>query len=732
MSWDSPIFAVCLVPLPHGYSVNIVHLTRPVRWSCVITLLCGRLGFAEVLGQGAPQCGTLSDALSAPLSNAIGGVHISAVGTFRILIVFASFPDDLTPHPYWPAHEPPVFMEQFVDPDTATRSQGAFNLTHYFHEMSLGQFDLVGDALWVETAHSQEEYRNGSYGRANTDVLRERVDSLVDFSRYDEWTRQSAYSHANVPDGQVDMIVMVWRTNMFEYLGEASLGYKPGFVVDGKRIELGFPENIPYPLGSGVTCEYVYTDGPSQAMQTMIHELSHWLLGGPHPYNGKTLQGKHAYWGMLCNGRRTGSCANAYDRERLGWAVVPEIQPDVNVVLPDYVQTGIAYKYHPPNGEPYEYFYIENHQGFSLFDDVTTNPEDRGLWILHQQGPYFEIDNLKIRPSDGSWQWENPGVSSSCFSQSLPVFRRGEPNTMTGESHRDQIPTSTSLVNWMFVYEDPLGERYCGAFFKGQMFSGAFHGNSNLVFSPYSNPNSSTWGNQVTTFSLEIVDDINGTLSVRYNSNLLDTSPARRYLGLDPTAESFPPGSLALAWGAQWTEGQPLEPDVNWSELQRQAGAGEAWSTVYEGPLTTWRDESVSYGVGGTVPVLFRARVRDTQGKYSSWSSLFRTAMFDVNAVGEQLEGGLANSVPFRLAQNYPNPANPSTSIEFTLAVPTTATLTMHNLLGEEVMTVLSGKWLGAGLHRFPVKADELPSGIYLYRLTTPGFSQTRKMLLVR
>ena len=166
--------------------MSIDRLIRLIRWSGVITLLCGCLGFAEVPGREAPQCGTRSDLLSAPLSNEIGGVHISATGTFRILIVFASFPDDLTPHPDWPVHSPPVFMEQFVDPDTATRSQGAFNLTHYFHEMSLGQFDLVGDALWVETAHSQEEYRNGSYGRANTDVLRERVDSLVDFSRYDE------------------------------------------------------------------------------------------------------------------------------------------------------------------------------------------------------------------------------------------------------------------------------------------------------------------------------------------------------------------------------------------------------------------------------------------------------------------------------------------------------------------------------------------------------------------
>jgi hypothetical protein len=535
-----------------------------------------------------------------------------------------------------------------------------------------------------------------------------------------------------MPDGQVDMIVMVWRTNMFEYLGEASLGYKAAVLADGKRIEMGFPDRLQFPLGSGVTCEYVYTDTPYKAMQTMAHELGHWLLGGRHPYNGTSLHGKHAYWGILCNGQRVASCANAYEREKLGWIEVPEIPPDSVIPLTDYLSSGVAYKYHPENGWPFEFFYIENHQRLSVLDDVTTNPEDKGIWILHQQGPYMELDNLRIRPSDGNWDWENPGVVRLCFSQELPVFERGVPMTLTGVTHRDQIPTRTSAVNWMFVYKDPTGQLNCGAFFTGQMFDGAFEPNVHAVFSPYSNPSSDTWEGQPNPFSLEILSELNGVLTIRYNSDPLDAAPARRYLGLDPTAGESRQGLLSLAWGTQWTEGQRFEADVNGSELQRQIGNGGTWSSVYQGPMTEWRDSSLTYDTSGTVPVLFRVRLRDTQGKYSPWSNIFYTTVVGANAVGD--ETNKCDGIPsgFGLSTNFPNPFNPSTMIEFTLGSSAEVTLKLYNLVGEEVKTIISGQRLSAGLHSVLVTTDDLASGVYLYRLVTPEFSQTRKMVLQR
>jgi len=702
--------------------------------SRILTLMFAAVLWQEIsfASDAAQQrCGTRVDVPASRVHqvNETGGIHITASGVLRVLLVFASFPDDETPHPFWPAHQPPLSMNQFLDPDTSTRSQGAFNLTNFFRQMSLGRFHVVGEALWVESRHPSSEYLNGAYWKANKHVLEERVDSLVDFSLYDHWTNHSPFHNSESPDGQVDMILMVWRTTLFQFFGEASLGYHEGFVLDGKRIEMGFPEYIPFPRGSGVTCLYVYTDSPRQIMQTMVHELSHWLLGGPHPYNNDSPDNKHAYWGMLCSGLRNASCVNAYERERLDWKTVPELQPGTTTILRDYLTSGDAWKYHPSNGEPFEYFYIENHQRLSLFDDVTTNPDDRGIWILHQQGPYLELDNLKMAPSDGRWSWLNPGTTMLCGSQPLPVFQKGTPNLPTGATHRDQIPIPTSRVNWLLAYRDSAQQIHCGFFPNGQRFTGSFTADANPLFSPYSNPNTNTWSNQPTPLSLEVVSDSAGSLTLRFAATPLDAAPAKRFLGVNPMAAGLPPGTLALAWGAQWSTGQPLEPDVDFSELQRAVGVGSTWETVYQGSTTAWSDASLYYDTSGTIPVRFRARVRDTQGKFSAWSDVFFTHSRPSNGVVEHSD---AKPSHYELRANYPNPFNPSTIITFALPAPENVTLVLYHILGCEVKTVLRNEHFGPGVHSVLVHAHDLPSGVYFYRMITPHFTLTRKMCLTR
>lgn len=718
----------------HGVeSIGMIQATlRLVLSVGMISALTSSVRAWETAEKQTLICDTRTDRSVAHPVDGTGGIHITSVGTLRVLVVFASFPDDETPHPFWPAHNPPLFMQEFIDPDTTSHSQGTFNLTNYFSHMSLGQFHLVGEAVWVETPHSQEEYRNGSFGRANMNVLQERVDSIVDFTRYDSWTTDGDYVHRNVPDGQVDMIIMVWRTNMWQMLGEASLGYRPGYVLDGKRIETGFPEYLPFPLGSGVTCVYPYSDSPYGVMQTMVHELSHWLLGGPHPYDNSTPAGKHAYWGMLCNPQRVSSCINSYERERLGWAVVPEIVPDVDVVLPDYLSSGVALKYHPANGDPFEYFYFENHQLNSVFDDVTANASDRGLWVLHQDGPYMEMDNLKVTPSDGIWNWENPGSTMACFSQQLPEFTRGEPRVVTGQSHRDQIPTLTSAANWMSVLRDEYGVLQCGNFFSGHGFIGAFTPEVNPVFSQFSNPGTFTWNNQTTPFSFVITGETGGVLTARWNSNPADGPPAKRYLGRNPALQRACQGSLTLAWGPQWPEGQPLEPNVNWSELDRKVGYAGSWETIYHGSQTLATDSSLLYDSLGTVPVFFRARVRNTQGVFSAWSNiLYAKTISSTPVAGEH-----PLDRRYKLNENYPNPFNPSTTITFSIPRKEFVSLEVFDLIGRLVATLVKEE-MQAG--NYTVEWDgrdkyheAVAGGIYFCRMQAGPFSALKKMVLMK
>jgi len=95
--------------------------------------------------------------------------------------------------------------------------------------------------------------------------------------------------------------------------------------------------------------------------------------------------------------------------------------------------------------------------------------------------------------------------------------------------------------------------------------------------------------------------------------------------------------------------------------------------------------------------------------------------------------GPKSSEVPleFSLHQNYPNPFNPSTTIKYELPQRAHVVLTVFNMLGQKVTTLLD-EVIDAGYHEAQFDASDLASGVYLYRLTTGDFVQTRKMILVR
>ena len=85
----------------------------------------------------------------------------------------------------------------------------------------------------------------------------------------------------------------------------------------------------------------------------------------------------------------------------------------------------------------------------------------------------------------------------------------------------------------------------------------------------------------------------------------------------------------------------------------------------------------------------------------------------------------------FKLIQNFPNPFNPVTVIKFELPQASFVKLRVYNTLGEEVGNLINEK-KDAGIYSVDFNAKHLPSGVYLYRLETNGYTQTKKMLLVK
>ncbi len=87
--------------------------------------------------------------------------------------------------------------------------------------------------------------------------------------------------------------------------------------------------------------------------------------------------------------------------------------------------------------------------------------------------------------------------------------------------------------------------------------------------------------------------------------------------------------------------------------------------------------------------------------------------------------------IAFELRQNYPNPFNPSTAISYQLSAVSHATLTVYDILGRRIATLVDGV-MPAGTHTVTFDASRLASGIYFYRLSAGNFTAVKKMMLVR
>ena len=97
-------------------------------------------------------------------------------------------------------------------------------------------------------------------------------------------------------------------------------------------------------------------------------------------------------------------------------------------------------------------------------------------------------------------------------------------------------------------------------------------------------------------------------------------------------------------------------------------------------------------------------------------------------AIPASFVGNTRLAFHFQLKQNYPNPFNPKTVIPFYLSEGDQTILTVFNLLGEKIEIILD-KWLPAGEHRAVWQPENLPAGIYLYRLTSGRFEAVKKFI---
>jgi hypothetical protein len=118
-----------------------------------------------------------------------------------------------------------------------------------------------------------------------------------------------------------------------------------------------------------------------------------------------------------------------------------------------------------------------------------------------------------------------------------------------------------------------------------------------------------------------------------------------------------------------------------------------------------------------------------TAGNYT-----YRLKQVDFNgtfAYSDEVNAEVTSPAQFELAQNYPNPFNPATTIRFALSESGNIKLTVYNLVGEQVAVLVDG-FKEKGVHTINFNASELNSGVYVYKIETNGFVQSRKMIFLK
>ena len=87
--------------------------------------------------------------------------------------------------------------------------------------------------------------------------------------------------------------------------------------------------------------------------------------------------------------------------------------------------------------------------------------------------------------------------------------------------------------------------------------------------------------------------------------------------------------------------------------------------------------------------------------------------------------------VSYSLDNNYPNPFNPTTSIEFSLPRSGLTEIIIFDIRGREIERLVNSR-MAAGKYKVKWDASNVSSGIYFYRLQAGDFVQTRKMVLLK
>jgi hypothetical protein len=176
-----------------------------------------------------------------------------------------------------------------------------------------------------------------------------------------------------------------------------------------------------------------------------------------------------------------------------------------------------------------------------------------------------------------------------------------------------------------------------------------------------------------------------------------------------------------------WTANS--EADIDYYEVWRKISQiNSNWYLIGTSTNSYFIDYEYLYtNPVGDFGLYYKVRAKDINSNYSNYSSEVFCRAEGANkksfATGDAFE--------YLLSQNFPNPFNPSTEISYKLFEDGFVNITVYNTIGQEV-ALLVNQYQLAGKHVIQFKAENLPSGIYIYKLQSGSFTDVKKMILTK
>lgn len=458
------------------------------------------------------------------------GVNITSKGKLKALFIFVMFKDDtLTKSSSWKydTNVLPSWASKLVNPSDDKKFPEV-NLTHYFYEMSQGNFLLFGDVYPKIVIPDSAESKYKSIAQVNYEILKN-LDDKIDYSKYDNWKRTQKGKFINEPDGNVDLVCLIYRNfaNKLFYnqgwTGSAHFYMTKNIKTnDGVTINTGRLHK-----GSGIQ-QRGGKHGFDYTKYISAHEFAHFLFGGGHIRNTTNLSLLNT--GPVWNESRG---MHSWERERLGWINYTEVQLDKNLsfTLDDYITTGDVLRISLNKNE---WYLVENHQKISQHDWA----KDKGIYIYHIQNANQFPPRITIECADGNWDF-NIDTKTKTFKKSTPN-RKGK-----NETNFSQRKGKTNYACYKQVYGDNSA--------WGDKFD-AFDLTYNNVFSPVSNPSSKNITKK--DFAIEIKEKVGHkiSLNIYFKDIYKNTSPSKpQIVGIENIQSKKPT--------LKWLPNE--EPDLN-------------------------------------------------------------------------------------------------------------------------------------------------------------------------